>query len=557
MVGDRLGLTFNPLSKEDPQATIYQKVNKLAFDSHIFYRLISFVPNWWRNLQEAFLGFSKDKKSPLALIPQRGEYHAIDLENRSQSPMSQAVESELAKHGFEFFRRFAQKDMLLGKDLLQFALFRKVGILFTVLGLSFLIALLNLFFPFFNQILFDVVVPIGDRSLLVQIFIGMVLINLCNEIFIYSREFIILKFEQKVEREFEAAMWQRLLDLPLGFFRKTQIGDLLIRIFSISDIRRTLSGQATRVIINSIFSLIYLIPMLYYSLGLSLVALVTLFIGIAISAWAVVKNVTYYRRLLELKGKMNDQMLELLSGISKIRIFGAEKLVFVLWEKIFYPMKRIEWFIQIVNNIAHVINFALSTLSTLVIFAAYILFIQKLHLWHSLTVGQFLAFLAAFGPFSLAIVSLSNIVLDSIRLVPTWEKSQTLFKVKPETVLSKITLEQLSGNLALDHVNFRYDENSPYVLEDIDMDFKEGEFIGIIGPSGSGKSTLLRLLLGFEFPESGAIYYDNKDLVTLDLPHVRKQLGVVLQTSTLIDGTIQENISVSSFYNEEQILRAL
>lgn len=556
-VGETLNLSFNPLSKENLALSLPENVSKLCFDSHIFYRVVSLASNWWKKFQGSFLGMNSDKTRPIALIQEKEGYVGIDLEKLTSEKVNDFFLKKVSKHAFEFFRSFPLKKSLSKKDLLTFSLFRKVGIVWGILAISFFMSLLNLFFPFFNQVLFDVVIPIGDRSLLIQILLGMLLITFCNEIFIFSREYMILKFEQQVEREFESAMWQRLLDLPMLFFRKIQIGQLIVRIFSISDIRRMLSGQSTRIIINSLFSLIYLFPMLYYSISLSLVAIATTFLGIIISSWAFIKNVGLYKKLIDLKGKMNDQMLLLLNGIDTIRIFGAEKLVYILWEKIFYPMKRLDWQIQKAETVAHVINFSISSLGILVILTFYIAFMKENPLWLGLSVGQFLAFLAAYGPFSLAAVDLSNVFLESAKLVPLWQKSQILFETPTETDPSKLVLEELRGNIRMDHVSFRYDKNAPFIIENIQLEVKEGEFIGIIGPSGGGKSTLMRLLLGFETPENGVIYFDNKDLATLDLAHVRKQMGVVLQNSTLIDGTIQENISISSFYNEEQIYEAL
>lgn len=557
MVGKSLNLTFNPLSREDPKKSLPENISKLAFDSHIYYRLVALAPNWWQKIYGVFLGMSSDSRRPLALMPEKGEYHIFDLEKVSSEVVDESNVKKLSRHAFEFFRAFPLKDRLSGKDLLNFSLFGKIGILWGILGVSLLMTLLNLFFPFFNQILFDVVIPIGDRSLLKQLLIGMLIIVICNLVFIISREYMILKLEQQIEREFESAMWQRLLSLPMMFFRKTKIGQLLVRVFAISDIRRTLSGQTMRVLINSFFSIMFIFPMLYYSISLSIVAILTTSIGIIVSSWAFLKNITLHGRMLDLREKMNDQMLQLLNGISTIRIYGAEKLVYILWEKIFYPMKRVEWQTEKVNNAAQVINASLSSLGNLVILAFYITFMKEDTHWLGLSVGQFIAFTTAYGPFSLAAVDLSNVFLDSAKLIPLWRKSQLIFQAPSEIEPSKLVLEELQGNINIDHVSFRYDKTSPYILENIQLEIKAGEFIGIIGPSGSGKSTLMKLLLGFESPDNGAIYFDNKDLATLDLAHVRKQMGVVLQSSTLIDGSIQENISLSSFYNEEQIMKAL
>lgn len=557
LVGDFLDIKFDPFSKAKPMLSVYENVEQLCFDSRVHYRMISFVPNWWKNNIGPFVAFSLKKKIPLALIPQKGHYQIVDPEKTIKMPLNEFTVERISSQGFEFFRSFPLKNLLTGKDLFFFASFRKFGTVIAILVLSILMSLFNIFTPFLNAVLFDVAVPIGDNSLLLQIFLSMLMIAIGSEMFILGREFMIIKLEEALDREFESAIWQRVLDLPLRFFRQFQIGDLFIRIFSVSEIRKTFSGQALRIILNSLLSLIYLIPMLYYSFYLSLVGLATSFLGIICTAWALAKNVEFHRQILDLKAKMNNQILALLAGISKIRIFGAENLIFVLWEKIFYPIKRIEWSMQRLNNVVDVINFTISSLATLSIYAIVIIVLQDTgENRFQITTGEFLAFLAAFAPFSIAVTDLSDSLLQTIKMLPLWKKSQVLFHNNLEVDFTKSSPDKLKGNIEVDHLSFRY-ENCPHILEDISLKIKEGENIGIVGLSGCGKSTLLRLLIGFEVPESGAIYYDHKDLSTLDLKQVRKQMGIILQTSTLFDGTIYENIATSGFYTEQQIEQAL
>lgn len=557
LIGNNLNIGFDPSAKVNPSYPVTEQVEQLCFDSHVYQRLIQLVPNWFKDTLGPLLNFLKKDNVPLALIPQKGHYRAVNLAEMTSEEVSAGNANKLAMYGFEFFRAFPFKERLSGKDLFNFASFRRLGIFIGIIFLSILIILLNLIFPFFNRILFDLIIPNGDTSLLKQIFVGMVLISLGSHMLTFGREYIILRLEGVLDREFESAIWQRVFDLPIRFFRKTSIGDMLIRVFSVNEIRKTIAGQGVRLVINSLFSLIYLVPMLYYSKILTLAGLATSLIGVLFSVWAIVKNLGFYKKILDLKGRVNNLLLQLLAGISKIRTYGAEKLVFVMWEKIFYPTKKIEWHMQRVNNLAGAINFTISSLGTLVIYATTILLMQSEKGFQGMTMGYLIAFLSAYGPFSSALSSLSGNIMESIQVVPLWAKSQLLLKVTPEVDYSKAAPSEIKGNIHIDHVSFRYDKNTPYILNDISMEISEGEFIGIVGLSGSGKSTLIRLLIGFEIPENGAIYYENKDLATLDLRKLRRQIGIVLQNSSVIDGTIQENISTSGFYTEDQIKHAL
>ena len=161
----------------------------------------------------------------------------------------------------------------------------------------------------------------------------------------------------------------------------------------------------------------------------------------------------------------------------------------------------------------------------------------------SLSTGNFLAFNLAFGTFINGTTSLSGTVVDVLQVLPLWQRAEPILKALPEVNSSQVDPGRLSGRLVVDNLNFRYRDDGALTLDDVSIHAEPGEFIAIVGPSGSGKSTLLRLLLGFEVPASGKIYYDGQDLAGLDIYAVRRQLGVVLQNSRLMSASIFNNIA--------------
>jgi ATP-binding cassette subfamily C protein len=158
------------------------------------------------------------------------------------------------------------------------------------------------------------------------------------------------------------------------------------------------------------------------------------------------------------------------------------------------------------------------------------------------TTGEFLAFLAAFTQFLTATLLMSSSVVSVLNIVPLYERAQPIFHTLPEVSAAKSTPGDLRGDIEISHVTFRYKPNTPPILRDISVSVQTGRFVAFVGPSGSGKSTLFRLLLGFETPESGAIYYDGQDLAGLDIQEVRRQMGVVLQNGRLVNADIFTNI---------------
>lgn len=555
LVGQHLNLNFVPLTFSSANLSVAEHIYFLCFYSRIYYREVSLIANWWKYDLGPLLGFYGEEERPVALIQQGGQYQLIDLKNQKSTPVDPKLDQQLSSRAYKFYRHFPHKDTLTSLDLIKFSVYRYVKPFALVILLGLLSGLFNLFFPFVNGIVFDLIIPNADQSLLWQVMIGLSLVSIGNSIFLLGREYTLIRLEGLLEQDLESAIWQRVFNLKLQFFRRFELGDLLLRVLSVKAIRQEVSGRVLRVLLNSFFSIIYLFPMFYYSFALALVGLSMISLGIIVSTWAIIKNVRWYKNLLEMKAKANNLVLQFLSAISKIRVAGSEYLSFVSWEKIFYRAKKMDWQVQKIETLTEVINYALASLSILAIYTT-ALFLMKNQL-QSFTIGHFMAFLAAFGPFSLAISNLNLTLLDLSRLFPLWKRCSVLFHEPLEVNALKINPNALSGEIRIDHLSFRYDKNGPLILEDLSLYAKPGEMIGIVGHSGCGKSSLVKLLIGIETPESGAIYYDGKDLTTLDIKLVRKQIGIVLQTSTILDGTIRDNIMMEGFYTDKEIERVL
>jgi ABC-type bacteriocin/lantibiotic exporter with double-glycine peptidase domain len=145
-----------------------------------------------------------------------------------------------------------------------------------------------------------------------------------------------------------------------------------------------------------------------------------------------------------------------------------------------------------------------------------------------------------------AFSSLTSIALSIAGIRPVLEMAEPILKAEPEVAADKEMVTRVSGSIEVNHVSFRYEENTPYVLKDLSLKIKAGEYVAIVGRTGCGKSTLIRLLLGFEKPETGAVYYDRRDLASLDPRSLRKQIGVVIQNGQLFQGDIFSNITISA-----------
>ena len=392
----------------------------------------------------------------------------VDLEQKKKYKVDDKLDSQLFYHLFMFYRALPSKPSLSGQELARFAIENKSKELFWALFFGCLSMLLALFIPFATKILFTTVIPFSDEPLLFQLTLGLILITLGTSFFKYFRELALLRFQALLAHDLQTGVWQRIFNLPMRFFRNFETGDLILRTMAVETIQQKISGPNLRVIINALFAGLYLIPMFYFSPLLSSVGLFIAIGGLALSAWAVVKSLGINTKILELQGKANSLVFQCLFGISKVRIAGAENLCFVLWEKLFYNIKKLQWPLELVNNRALLGNFAVSSLSQLVLYAVAFYMIQN-QSGYTLSASSFIAFLSAYMPFSYAINSLCTSLLDICSSLNTWKRSAPIFSETPETDDSKTKPEKLSGHIRVDRVSFRYDEGGPLTLDDISL----------------------------------------------------------------------------------------
>jgi ABC-type bacteriocin/lantibiotic exporter with double-glycine peptidase domain len=244
------------------------------------------------------------------------------------------------------------------------------------------------------------------------------------------------------------------------------------------------------------------------------------------------------RKKMELSPKLQSFVYSLFSGIQKIKVTGSEKRAFSKWAQSYSEVKALDYSPPFIIKVSGVINLIISSVSTIAIyyFAAS----------SFVSLSDYQSFNEAFGGVSGAIMALSGIVLQIANLGPILDMVKPLIECEPESSESKKIVTSLSGEIEVNKIKFRYDENGPLILDDINIKIKKGEYVGIVGKTGCGKSTLLRLLLGFEKPEHGEIYYGKGDIKNLDLKSLRQNVGVVMQNGSLFPGDIFSNIVVTS-----------
>jgi ATP-binding cassette subfamily C protein len=270
--------------------------------------------------------------------------------------------------------------------------------------------------------------------------------------------------------------------------------------------------------------------------------LTAVFIGFTIGANYL--QLRHQRSMLMLRGKITGLVLQLVGGIAKIRVSGSENHAFRIWAEDYAAQRRLEFTIGRIQNAADVFGAGFPLFSSMAIFFVLVSYVTSAvpGAGSSLSTGQFIAFMAAYGSFLTAMLALSEASLSMLQVVPIYERLKPVLITEAESDESRSHPGPLKGRIEVSHVSFRYTTDGPLVLDDLSLEIEPGEFVAVVGGSGCGKSTLMRLMLGFEDPEKGSVYYDAQDLSTLDLREVRSQIGVVLQNSQLLPADIFRNI---------------
>lgn len=543
-VGQALGILIQPPARSENLDRCKNPLDAIARASRIRTRKVLLNDHWWQRYAGPLLAYKEENGAPVALLPIPGDrYELYDPAFRRRIKVNAAIARELSPTAYTFYRPLPDR-ALNSWQFIQFALRGQGQNVNLIITVGILVTLLGMLVPEATAVLIDTAIPNANRSLIWRICGGLLAASFGVALFQLVQALTILRVQAIADDRSQAGLWDRLLKLPLSFFRQYSSGDLLSRVSAIDQIRERLGGSILRTLLNSFFAFLHLSVMLFYSVDLALFALA---IGIAVLLLTgFYSRITRQklRPLQELEGKISGLIVQLIGSASKLRVAGAEDRAFAYWSKFYTQKIKFVLSTQAIEDRVNTFNQVLPLLSTIIIFISTVILIKKTLEKGDLpiTPGDFLAFNAAFGMFIKGIAELSNTIIDILDITILWERARPILVAQPEISEEKADPGKLQGEVRLDRVSFRYRPEGALTLDRVTIAAKAGESIALVGPSGSGKSTIVRLLLGFEAPEDGTIYYDGQDLSGLNIDALRRQLGVVLQNGRIQSASIFENI---------------
>jgi ATP-binding cassette subfamily C protein len=506
--------------------------------SRVRRRRITLSGEWWRDDGMPLLTFTKTDGHPVVLLPSRRGYLMVPPGGGPTVAVDARLANELVDFAWTFYRGLTDTFVSL-VDLLRFG--SRGGfpdyVMVSLMGLA--IGLIGMVTPMATGMLFDSVIPGADRNQLLQLTLALVAAAFGSSLFEAARGFAVLRAQARLDISMQSALWDRLVRLPASFFRDYSAGDLATRANGINQVLQMVSGQTLQTMMGAVFSSFNLILLFYYNLKLGLLALVLVTVAMVVTVSAGLVRLRHERQLARAEGQISGLVLQLLSGIAKLRSAGAEARAFNAWAMRYGEQQAHSFRARLVGSLLDVFNGVFPMLSNMLIFGMIAFYLTD---DHSFSTGQFLAFNAAFGGFLGAMLAATSTLMSILNVVPIYERARPILETATEVSSTRAHPGILTGDIEVSHLSFSYTPDGPLILRDLDIHIRAGEFVAIVGASGSGKSTLLRLLLGFEQPTQGFISYDRQNLAELDPGAVRRQLGVVLQNGQLMSGDIFSNI---------------
>jgi len=537
LVGQSMKVKIVPPPKER-RASSKDPLGGIAEASRIRLRKVVLKEEWWRQDNGPLLAYMEDDSRPVALIPlspERYEIHDPARQMKIQANFETA--RQVKPFAFTFYRPFPDKVMRLS-DLLVFGrenCWRQDFVTVSLMGI--LGGLLGMVVPVATGIVFDTVIPGGEKVQLVHVAFFLLAGAVASTIFQLARSFAMQRIMGKMDGSIQAAVWDRLLSLPVPFFRDYTSGELAMRAMSIAQIRMIVSETTVTTILTCIFSCFNLILLFYYDAKLAAMAVVLLAGAMAVTYFAGRMVIRCERQVIDISNKISGLVLQFFGGVAKFRVAGAESRAFYQWSGEFSGQRKIAFNKQIIAGWLETFNSVFQVAASMVIFYAVAASAST-----TLAPGQFIAFNTAFTTFLIAMLVLSQMLMGMNTVIPLLERARPILETMPEYDEAKVDPGKLSGSIEVSHLYFRYKKDGPLILNDVSLHIKDGEYVGLVGSSGSGKSTLFRVMLGFEKLESGRIYYSGHDIEKVDIRALRRQLGVVLQNGKLLSGDILTNI---------------
>ncbi|MBQ5660539.1 MAG: ATP-binding cassette domain-containing protein [Lachnospiraceae bacterium] len=529
---------IKPKEVPDDIKNLQEQLEYLCRPYGVMRRTVKLEKGWYKDAIGALLGTRKDG-TVVALLPRRFfGYSYYDETTGREVRLSSTTEEDIEETAICFYKPFPAKKLNIPTMLRYVIGCVQVSAYGLVIIMMLLTTLVGMLSPRITHIIFDEVIPSESMRLFWAVIVFSVCLSISTMLMGILKSLIDGRVSTQMSMSIQSATMARVLSLPAEFFKKYSAGELSTKLQYFNSLCSTLYSSFMVTGLGSIFSLIYITQVFTYAPALVFPSLCITVATLGFSIFNTFIRMKNSRQSMEVSGKKNGLTYALLTGIQKIKLSGSERRAFTRWTKVYAEEVRTTYGIPLSILLSGTIGMVISLTGTIVM---YYFAVQS-----GVSVADYYAFTAAYGMVSGAFSSLVGIGLQAANIRPTLEQVKPIMEAVPEISEDKKVVTRVSGGIELNNVSFRYNESMPWVLDNLSLKIKPGQYVAIVGKTGCGKSTLLRLLLGFETAQKGAVYYDGKNIDTLDLKSLRKKIGVVMQNGKLFHGDIFSNITIAA-----------
>lgn len=505
----------------------------------IMRRTVKLESGWYKDAVGAMLGVCKSDNRPVALIPTGlSGYSYLDFETKKRKRINQKNAQLFSEEAIAFYKPFPMKKLSISSLMRYILEMLSPGDLALTVLATLAVSLIGMLSPKLTNLLFSQVLSSGSVQMLIAIAVFTVSVSISSLLISAVHGMIRTRIDTKLSISVQSATMMRVLSLPVDFFKQYSAGELSNRVSQMQSLCNMLVSAVLSTGLTSLFSLIYIGQIFNYAPVLVVPSLFLTLVTLAFTLISSFVQMRISKRDMELHSNESGMTYALISGIQKIKLAGAEKRAFARWATLYARGAKMRYDPPMFLKINSVISLAISLMGTLVMYA--------LAIKSGVSVADYYAFNTAYGMISGSFLSLAGMALTFAQIKPVLEMVKPFLDTVPEIAEEKQVVTHLSGGIEVNNVSFRYNENMMPVLDNLSLKIKPGQYVAIVGKTGCGKSTLMRLLLGFEKPQKGAIYYDGRDLERIDLRSLRRRIGAVMQNGKLFQGDVYSNIVISA-----------
>ena len=528
---------FKPDADRFNELDINTDLQSILSPYGIMYREVSLDEEWYKEAYGPMMGKLKEGELALALLPGKGGYTYYDYSIGKKIKINKSNAELISPDAICFYRPLPNKKLGLKDLLIYLNGCIDISDILVYFMLVLLTTLVEMILPSLVGVMSDFILKSGQILLLLAtaifVFVCIIskhLVELCSEV-------VIERIELKTGISVEAAVMNRVLNLPAGFFKKYTAGELSSRINSVSELCDLLLKNVFSLPVTSLFSLLLLTKISDFAPGLVKPAFGIMFVSMFFSIISIFIQANLNSKIREYSAKEDGIGYALINGIQKIRLAGAEKRAFAKWAVAYTESADLLYNPPLIIKLNTTINMTIGIVGNIIL---YLMAVSS-----GISGSEYLSFTVAYGLLESAFSSVSSVALTTANIRPILKMAEPILEAEPENTAGKVVLNKISGSIEVSNVHFRYSPDMPKVLDGISFKVKAGEYVAIVGKTGCGKSTLIRLLLGYEKPQKGAIYFDRKDIDRVDMTSLRRKVGVVTQNGSLFQGDIYSNIVIT------------